>query len=95
VRLIGGTLVYTLNRDVAFREVDGSILLVNLKSGFYYSLNGTATFVYRLLNQNKGIPEILLEMCAAYDVPEDTARRDLEECLETLVREQVLLTQGG
>ena len=87
--------MYTLNRDVAFREVDGSILLVNLKSGFYYSLNGTATFVYRLLNQNQGIPEILRAMCAAYDVPEDTARRDLEECLETLVREQVLLKQGG
>jgi len=95
VRLVGGTLVYTLNSDVAFREVDGSILLVNLKSGFYYSLNGTATLVYRLLNQNKGIPEIIREICSVYEVPEDTARRDLEECLETLVREQVLLKQGG
>jgi len=95
VRLAGGTLVYTINKDVAFREVDGSILLVNLKSGSYYSFNATATFVFRLLSQNMGISEILEEMCRFYDVPEETARLDLEGCLGALVREGIITLNGG
>ena len=87
--------MYTINKDVAFREVDGSILLINLKSGSYYSLNATATFVFRLVSQKKDVSEILQEMCAFYDVPEDTARRDLEACLEGFVREGILRVNGG
>jgi hypothetical protein len=95
VRLVGGTLVYTINKDVAFREVDGSILLINLKSGAYYSFNPTATFVFRLLSRGMEIPEILREMCEFYDVPEETARLDLDGCLQALVREGIVTLNGG
>jgi hypothetical protein len=95
VRLAGGARVYTISKDVAFREVDGSILLVNLKSGSYYSLNATATFVFRLLSRQKDVAEILSEMRAFYDVPEETARLDLDACLEGLVREGLITIDGG
>ena len=90
---MGGALVFKLNEDIAFKEVDGNLVLLNLTSGFYYSLNETATLIYRLLRKNKSRSEILQELCTAYGVSEDTARRDLEDCLESLVREQVLLKQ--
>ncbi len=95
MRLVGGTLVYTINKDVAFREVDGSILLINLKSGLYYSFNPTATFVFRLLSRGMAVPEILREMCESYDVPEETARLDLDGCLVALVREGIVAPNGG
>ncbi len=89
--LLGGSIVFKLNEEVAFREVDGHLVVVNLQSGFYYSLNDTAALIFKMIRQNRGGSEILQELRARYDVPEETARRDLEECLESLVKEQVLL----
>jgi Coenzyme PQQ synthesis protein D (PqqD) len=83
--------VFKINEDVAFREVDGHLVVVNLQTGFYHSLNESATFIFQLIRQNKDTSEILREMCQKYELPEETARRDIEECIATLVKEQVLI----
>ena len=83
--------MFKVNEEVAFREVDGQLVVVNLQTGFYHSLNETATFIFQLIRKDTGVPEILRELCARYDLPEETARRDLEECIESLVKEQVLV----
>lgn len=80
-----------INEELAFRTVDGRLLVVNLQSGFYYSLNETATLIFGLIRQHKDIPEILQALSETYDVPVDTARRDLDECIDTLEREQLLV----
>jgi hypothetical protein len=95
VRRVGGALVYTISKDVAFREVDGSILLVDLKTGSYFSLNATASFVFRLISRDKTTAEIASEMAAFYRVSEETARRDVEECIAGLIREGILKVNGG
>jgi hypothetical protein len=84
-------IVLTVKEEMAFRKVDGRLVVVNLQSGFYYSLNETATLIFELIRQRKDIPEVLQALCDTYEVPADAALRDLQECLETLVTEQLLV----
>jgi hypothetical protein len=93
--IVGGSSVLKVHEEIAFREVDGHLVVVHLQTGFYYSLNETATLIFRAIRQNKDIPDILKELCEKYDLPEDTARRDLDECIESLVDEQVLVDPRG
>ena len=78
------------NQDVACRELGGRLVLVNLQTGFYYTLNETATFVFQRLQDGKEPPVIVHEMAERFDVAEDTARVDLAECIDTLVEEKLL-----
>lgn len=80
-----------VNEELAFRTVDGRLVVVNLQSGFYYSLNETATLIFGLIRQHKELPEIQTALVETYDVPADTARRDLDECIDALEREQLLI----
>ena len=79
-----------LSKKVVFKEVDDQIVLIHLDSGFYYSLNETASFILQLIQQEKDKDEIVASLCDEYDVSEGQARQDLDECLESLRQEEIL-----
>jgi hypothetical protein len=83
--------VFQVNEDVSIAEVDGHLIVVNLKTGLYYSLNDTASLILNMIRQERLASEIVQELCSRYDVPEETARRDFERCVESLVEELVLI----
>ena len=78
------------NQDVACRELGGRLVLVNLQTGFYYTLNETATFVFQRLQDGKEPPVIVHEMAERYSVDVEAARGDLAECIDTLVAEKLI-----
>ena len=49
-------------------EVDGSLVLLNLDSLAYHSLNGTAAATWRLLETPKTESELTQALCASYAV---------------------------
>jgi hypothetical protein len=69
------------------QEIDGEMVLLDLRSGMYLGLNGVGTFVWKLISSREspvGVGEIVEAVAAEFDVAAATARRDLDQLLEDL-----------
>jgi hypothetical protein len=86
----GGRLrrVSTVGQDhLLSQEIDGEMVLLDLRSGMYLGLNGVGTFVWKLISAREspvGVGEIAEAVAAEFDVATNTARRDLDQLLEEL-----------
>lgn len=83
--------MYRVSDKVVFREIDDRIVLINLESGFYYSLNESGCFIFNLLRKNKDLPEVLNELRGKYGVSVETADKDLEQFIEALEKEKIII----
>ncbi len=83
--------MYRVSDKVVFREIDEKIVLINLESGYYYSLNECGRFIFNLLRKNKNMPEVLEEIKIEFSVSSETANMDLEQFIEELERENIII----
>lgn len=84
------SIKYSISDRIVYREVDEGIVLIDLDSGFYYSFNGTAGFIFNLLKKDKGTVEVIDELKTEFNISEDEARGDLEQFIETLEQEKIV-----
>lgn len=73
---------------------DGTAVLLDLDSKFYFTLNETAVFVWRLLSA-RGSPapsreQLVAAVTAEFEAEEAAARADLASLLEELSRERLV-----
>ena len=81
---------YKISDKIVFREVDDGIVLINLESGFYYSFNGSACFIFNMLNRDKDTGEVVDKLKAEFNISEEEARNDLNEFVGTLEKEEIV-----
>jgi hypothetical protein len=79
------------NRSVAvalknqiFTDLDGEVVILNLKTGIYYGLNGVGSSIWYLIQHPKAISEIKDALIAQYKVEPDQCEKDLLALLDTL-----------
>ncbi|MBC7933341.1 MAG: PqqD family protein [Rubrivivax sp.] len=76
---------------IVFTEFEGDEgVLVDLNSKRYYTLNETATLVWRALEQGLSKEEIVNRMTDAYDVTPERAAASIESLLTSLHSHQLL-----
>jgi len=70
---------------------DGSGVLLDMDTRFYFTLNPTAVHVWRLLTTDDRwtLDRLVAATVANFEVDEDDARADIEALLETFVTEGV------
>jgi len=84
---------YKGREDVVFTDLDdGSAVLLHLESKYYYSLNDTGSFLWKLMEQNEGTTEeeMIKELCDTFDVDEDKAKEDVEDFIHNLSEEGLI-----
>jgi len=73
------------HEHVVFTEFDaGEGVLVDLNTKKYFKLNETALIVWRGLEKNRTLAEIVEEITAAYDVTPEHATGSVRRLLENL-----------
>ena len=72
------------NRCVAFAEVDAEAILLNTNTGIYFGLDGVATRVWMLLDQELTDDQIHAQLLEEYAVDADELRVDLARLFEQL-----------
>ncbi len=78
------------------REIEGEAVLLDLKSGVYYSLNQVGTFIWSLMEKAPSEDEIGRSVAEEYDVEFDEALRDVGELIRDLSKEGLIeKTPGG
>lgn len=79
------------SRVVVTRHPHG-LTLLDMKSGKYWQLNATGAVVYEKLRAGQSVAETAAELVDRFDVPLDTAERDVR-ALQDLLSDEGLLTE--
>lgn len=73
------------HEHVVFTEFDaGEGILVDLNTKKYFQLNETGTLIWRGLERNSSLEEIVGEITAAYDVTPEHASESVRKLLDNL-----------
>jgi len=88
------------NPILAWREIDGEIVIVSPNDSVLHELNETGSFVWNRLDGRRPAAEIAASLAAEYDVRAEDALGDIETLLGELASRQLLvpadnLTAGG
>lgn len=84
---------YTAREDVVFTDLDdGSAVLLHLQTKYYYSLNETGCFLWKVLDGDEGGTEerMVLELTENFDVDKDRARADVREFIQELIEQGLI-----
>lgn len=80
--------------DLAWRVIDGCVVIVDPRSSELHDLSEVATFYWERLDGTRSLEELLSEVVERFDVDREPARRDLEAFLADLT-ERGLLERGA
>lgn len=70
-------------------DPDGAVLL-DLKQGKYYSLNGLGADIWRKLEAGRSAEQIEEELAEMYDAPTEDLRRDVADFIADLQRKRLV-----
>jgi hypothetical protein len=79
-------------RDCVSAEVEGSLVLLDLETLAYHSLNATATAVWELLEQPAAEPKLVEALCARYDVAPEHCAASVAKLLQTFSASNLVTT---
>ncbi len=66
-----------INEDVAFRDLDGEMVLLNLRTGVYCGLDPVGTRIWHLLRAGQPLEAIVASLVAEYEVTAARSEADL------------------
>jgi len=82
--------VVVFSPDVVFREVQGEAVLLSLSTGQYFGLNRFGAVMWRALVEAGTVSSARASLLGTLDVEADQLEADLNEFVQTLVRNQLL-----
>lgn len=83
------------NTDVVFRDLQGELVLLNLKTGVYFGLDRVGTRMWQLLHERHSLHEVLATLLDEYDVAESRCARDLIGFVGALVENELVDLESG
>jgi len=85
---IGAEVRLELNSgDVAAKEIDGEILIMNVANGMYYSLDGVSAVAWRLIAAGHSLDQVAVALAQTYGVDESSTLSDVTDLAVHLVDE--------
>jgi hypothetical protein len=80
---------YTKKNDFVTRDIGGETIIVPIRDHVgdlesIYSLNEVGTLIWQLIDGQKTVNRIVEEMCMAYDVNPEEAKKDTLEFVKSL-----------
>jgi hypothetical protein len=83
---------YTINESIAISEtIDGETIIINLETGYYYSVNKTGTIIWNEFRKNNSIEHILKYFLHHYEVDKDTAEKSIIDTVNILLKDYLIV----
>lgn len=73
--------------DTPWNIVDDEVVLLNLDSGHYYSLNNSGRHIWELLDGKNKISDIIQAICTDFEVEPNEATKDVNILVDELLKE--------
>ena len=93
---MNGDTAYTIDRKrVTWDEIDGETLIINVETGYYFSLDGVGSLIWNMLAAGVEERDIVARIVSEFDVEESTARTDLQSLVDALLSEELVSCPGS
>ncbi|MGB0036114.1 MAG: PqqD family protein [Candidatus Acidiferrales bacterium] len=83
------------NPKLAWREIDGEIVIISPDDSQVHELNETASLVWKHSNGTESRDEIAARIAAEFDVTLESAQADVIELIAVLDKKHLLLAGAG
>jgi hypothetical protein len=70
--------------DLTWREIDGDLVVLDLRSSTYLTANASASVLMRELTDERTLPELTQALVDAFDITEPRAEQDVRAFLDEL-----------
>jgi hypothetical protein len=83
---------YKINDSKAISEtIDGETIIINLETGYYYSVNKTATLIWNEIQKNNSIKNITQHFLNHYEIDHDAAEKSIKEIIDLFLKDELIL----
>jgi hypothetical protein len=70
--------------DVVYRALEGEMVLLNLRTGVYFGLDGVGTRIWQLLEEGCTVAQISEQLADEYDVAAAACEQDVRAFMSAL-----------
>lgn len=77
--------------ELSWREIDGDMVMLDLRTSTYLTTNGSGTLLVKQLTEERTSGELVQALVDAYDIPRSSAEHDVRNFLDELDRSGLLL----
>jgi pyrroloquinoline quinone biosynthesis protein D len=77
--------------SVLAQEAAGQTVLLRVDDGSYYALDEIGALIWELCDGQRSLADVVAELCAQYEAPEQTVVADVLEFVGDLRRERLLV----
>ena len=78
--------------DVVFEVLDDETVVLNLTTGDYYTLNGTGTRAWQLIEEHGDLERVRDAMAAEFEVAEERLAEDLDRLVRELIGRRLVVS---
>ena len=71
----------TISNNISWKEIDGLVVAVDLTTGVYFSLNSTASTIWRTLADHKSRDEARVAVEGAFETDGVDVTAAVEQCI--------------
>lgn len=82
-----------ISKDISWRDVNGETIILNLKTGEYFTLNETGKFLWKGFSENKQPGEMVELLAGEYHVAAAEVAPDVLEFIEGLMNKDVFVPE--
>lgn len=79
-----------VNKDVVFRDLEGELVLLNLKTGVYFGLDPMGTRTWQLIQEHQSLQKVLGVLLEEYLVTKAECEQDLLSFVAQLQEKQLV-----
>jgi hypothetical protein len=83
------------NREVSSKVIEGEAIIIRLSDGIYYSMDNVGALIWGMIEDRRGIGEIVDAVIARFDVASEQARDDAHRLFDELVAERLIVAADG
>jgi Coenzyme PQQ synthesis protein D (PqqD) len=76
--------------DISWREIDGDLVVLDLRTSTYLTTNASGTLLVKELTEDRTTAELVDRLVDAYGIPRPSAERDVDHFLAELDRSGLL-----
>lgn len=84
---------FEINPQVKWKQVEDQLILLNVRSGSYFTLNETARLIWECIDKKQPFEKIVEAVMEEYEAPKDEVLEDVTGTIENFIEEE-LLTKG-
>lgn len=84
--------VLSRSEDYISNEIDGEIVMMNIETGTYVSLNATGKSVWDLIEEPKVLNDIIEALVIEYSIDKETCVADLAPFIQQMLDQKIILS---